>query len=266
MTILLLTTLLLLSAAAQSPAAAQLSAVTLAPTGTLRAAFLGTNPVHGRVDPQTGAVTGPVADLVKELALKLGVQYTLIAAPGASNVIEHLKNHTADIGFMAFEETRAQEVDFAGPFVLMHNSYIVRADSPIQKTADADRSGLQIGAVKGQAPELFLSGNVKNARVKAFQTQPPQAELERLMLSGEIDAFGMNRQRALDATAASSKLRALPDSFLSVEQSFVVEKGNAAKAEAINRFVDEVRASGFIKASLERAKLAGVDVAPPRRR
>ena len=46
----------------QSPAA------TLAPTGTLRAVFLGGNPVQGRVDPKTGEATGTVPDLVKELA------------------------------------------------------------------------------------------------------------------------------------------------------------------------------------------------------
>jgi len=41
----------------------------LAPSGTLRAAFLDGNPVLGRVDAKTGAVTGPVADLVKEFAV-----------------------------------------------------------------------------------------------------------------------------------------------------------------------------------------------------
>src|SRR5256885_9727632 len=40
------------------PCAAQTAA--LAPTGTLRAAFLGDNPVLGRVDAKTGVVTGPV--------------------------------------------------------------------------------------------------------------------------------------------------------------------------------------------------------------
>ena len=49
----------------QSPAA------TLAPTGTLRAVFLGGNPVQGRVDPKTGAVSGTVPDLAKELARRL---------------------------------------------------------------------------------------------------------------------------------------------------------------------------------------------------
>ena len=43
----------------QSPASV------LAPTGTLRAVFLGSNPVHGRVDAKTGVPTGPVPDLVR---------------------------------------------------------------------------------------------------------------------------------------------------------------------------------------------------------
>jgi polar amino acid transport system substrate-binding protein len=222
--------------------------------------------VHARLDPQTGVFAGPAPDLVKELAAKLGVPYTLIPAPDVGGVIEHVKSGTADIGFMAYEESRAREVDFAGPFLVMQSSYIVRVDSPILRTADADRSGLKIGAVRGNSQGLFLNDNVKNARLTLFETMPPQAELERLLLTGEIDAFGVNRQRALDAAAASSKLRALPDSFLGVEQSFVVGKGENAKAAAINSFVDELRASGFINASIERAKLEGVTIAPSRSR
>src|SRR5258708_24415926 len=56
---------------AQTPAAAY--AATFAPTGTLRAAFLGDNPALGRVDSKTGAVTGPVAEIVKEIARRVGV-------------------------------------------------------------------------------------------------------------------------------------------------------------------------------------------------
>jgi hypothetical protein len=91
---------------------------------------------------------------------------------------------------------------------------------------------------------------------------PAQSELETLLTSGQVDVFAINRQRSLDAQAASgSKLRALSDSFMEVDQSFVVEKGARAKLEAIEKFVAEVRASGFIKSSIERAKITGVDVA-----
>jgi hypothetical protein len=86
--------------------------------------------------------------------------------------------------------------------------------------------------------------------------------VERLLTSGEVDAFAINRQRSLDAQAASaSKLRALGDSFLDVDQCFVVAKGDRGKLGPIETFVADARASGFIKSSIERAGVAGVDVA-----
>ena len=258
---------LLLICWAAIPIAAQSPSATLAPTGTLRAIFLGSNPVQGRMDSKTGAATGVVPDLVKELASRLHVPYKIIPVDDAASVIDGLKNHTTDIGFLAYDESRAREVDYGAAFEVMFNSYLVRADSPIKRSGDVDRAGIKVAAVKGQTQELFVSSHLKNATVRVFPTTPPQAELEKLLLSGEVDAFAINRQRSLDAEAASSsKLRALPDSFLEVEQSFVVEKGNRAKLEAIEKFVGEVRASGFIKASIERAKLSGVDVASGKKR
>jgi polar amino acid transport system substrate-binding protein len=244
---------------AQSPSA------TLAPTGTLRAAFLGGNPVQGRIDAATGAASGPAPDLVKELARTLGVPYTIIPAKDARAVIDALKNRTADIGFLAYDETRAREVDFGAAFVVMFNSYLVRSNSPFQKSADIDRAGVKVAAVKGQTQELFISSQLKNAQVRVFPTMPGQPELETLLTSGEIDAFAINRQRSLEAQAASATLRALPDNFLEVDQCFVVEKGNSAKLAIIGKFVDEVRTSGFIKASIERARLTAVDVASKRK-
>jgi polar amino acid transport system substrate-binding protein len=238
-----------------------LTAADLAPTGTLRATFLGSNPVQGRVDPKTGAVSGPIADLVAELAKQLGVPFTITPAPNAAGVIEKIKNHSADVGFLAYDEPRAAEVDFAGPFELMYNTYVVAAASPIKTSTQVDQAGLIVGAVKGQTQEIFLSGSLKNAKLRAFAAMPPQGELERLLSSGELAAFGLNRQRAEDA-AVSAKLRALADNFLVVEQEFVVEKGSPAKVEYLNRFVDGLRDSGFLKAAIEKAGLSGVGVAP----
>jgi polar amino acid transport system substrate-binding protein len=244
------------------PAAGQSASEVLAPTGTLRAIFLGSNPVQGRMDPQTGVASGPVPDLVQELARRLGVPHKIVSAPSAAGVIDALKNRAADIGFLAYDEARAREVDFGGAFIVMFNSYLVRANSSIQKTADIDVPAVTVAAVRGQTQELFVSSRLKNAKVRVFEVMPLQPELETLLMSGEVDAFAINRQRALEAQAASgSKLRALTDSFLEVEQSFVVAKGDRRKLETIERFVSETRISGFIKSSIERAKLTGVDVA-----
>jgi polar amino acid transport system substrate-binding protein len=244
---------------AQSPASV------LAPTGTLRAVFLGSNPVHGRVDAKTGIATGPVPDLVEELARTLNVKSAITPAPDAAGVIAALKNGTADIGFLAYDETRAREVDFGAAFIVMHNSYLVRADSPLQKSADVDRAGVTVAAIKGQSQQLFVSRTLKNAKVQVLDTMPPQAGLESMLLGRNVDAFAINRQRGLDAQAASGgKLRPLDDFFLDVDQCFVVEKGAGAKLKAIEQFVSKARASGFLTASIERAKLAG-GVSPARK-
>jgi polar amino acid transport system substrate-binding protein len=250
-------------AAMYGPSAAQ----GLAPTGRLRVAFLGTNPVHGRVDPKTGAITGPVADLVQEIAQRLRVSFQLIPAPDAAGVIAHIQAGTADLGVLAYEAARAREVDFAGPFAVMLSSYLVRADSPIQSLADADRSGIEIGAVRGVTQEIHLSAHLQRARLRIFESMPPPAEVQRLLEANVLQAFGLNRQRGEDAVAASAgALRLVPGSFVDVEQSFVVKKGDREGADAIERLVAELRASGLVKAALDRAKLAGVAVAPERPR
>jgi polar amino acid transport system substrate-binding protein len=234
-------------------------AADLAPTGTLRAVFLGSNPVQGRVDPQTGAVTGPVADLVKELAHRLGIPYVVIPAPDARHVIDTLKARAADIGFLAFDATRAEEVDFSEPYAVMYNTYLVRADSPIHKANDADAKGVRVGTVKGQTQQIYLSDHLKNAEVRILTTMPQLDELERMMLSGEIDAFGANRQRMEEAASLHPKLRVLADNFSAAEQAIVVRKEDRSSLDELNRYIQDLLASGFVKDSLTRAKLTGVE-------
>jgi acetyl-CoA hydrolase len=122
-------------------------------------------------------------------------------------------------------------------------------------------------AVKGQTQEHFVSAAMKRARVRVLDVMPPQAEVDTLLTSGDVHAFAINRQRALEAEAAAAgRLRTLPDSFLDVDQCFVVAKGNANRLAVIEQFVGEMRTSGFIKQSIDRAKLVGVSVAPVRKR
>jgi polar amino acid transport system substrate-binding protein len=237
-------------------------AADLAPTGTLRAAFLRTNPVQGRIDPQTKSVTGPVPDLVQELARRLGVPYTIIPAADAREVIDLLNAHTADIGFLAYDAPRAAEVDFSRPYALMQNCYLVRADSPIRKSADVDKAGLRVGAAQGQSQAVYLMDQLKSAQVKILPTMPSPEELQKMLVSGDLDAFGANRQRLVEVGSAHANLRVLEDNFSAAEQSIVITKGDRSRLDVLNRFVADACASGLVQTSLDRAKLIGVDVAP----
>ena len=237
-------------------------AADLAPTGTLRATFLGDNPVQGTVDRSTGTVSGPVADIVKELARRAGVPYKIIPAAGVKDVIESLKNHTADIGFLAWEAERARQVDFSGAYSLMGSTYLVPAASPIKTAADADRAGVIIGAVRLNSPTIFLNEHLKNAKVKEFPAMPPLDDVHKMLTTGELAAFAGNRARLVEAATQYPSLRVAQDNFTVLEQNIVVEKGDTARLEIINRFLNEVRATSFVKDSLARAKLAGVEAAP----
>ena len=234
----------------------------LAPTGTLRSSFIATNPVQGRVDARTGAATGPAPDLVRELARRLGVPYEISPLPDAGAVLESVRSGRADIGFLAVEAERAAQVDFSDPYSNSGAAYAVRANAPFKTSADVDRAGVRIGAVTGQSPEVYVRTHVQNARVESLPAVPANTALGQMLLDGRFDAFAANRTRMEELAREVPGLRVLPDDYMVTSQAIVVPKGNAARLSEINRFLADVRASGFVKASLERAKVAGVSVAP----
>jgi polar amino acid transport system substrate-binding protein len=244
-------------------AAAACDAQTSAPGAALRAVFLQTNPVQGRVDAKTGAVSGPAVDLTRALGRRMGLPVSIVGVPGVRALTDSIRDHTADIGFLAFDPSRATDVDFSQVYALSWASYIVPSGSPLHAVADADRKGIRIGAATGDSPEIYLSRNLRKAELKRY-SNPPLEDVFQMFAKSEIDVWAANRQRLLEMAAMSSSLRVLPDNYFAVQQAIVVAKGDKAALERINRFLDEARTSGLIKESIDRAGLAGsVDVAPP---
>lgn len=255
--------ILLCALAAALLASGAASADDLVLTGTLRATFIANNPVQAVTDAKTGEVTGPAADLGRELARRLNVPFAIRGVPGVQPVIDSVKNAEAEIGFVAFDPVRAAQVDFSQPYSLAQNTYLVREGSPIRAVADVDRPGVRIGVGLNDAGDYFLTRTLKTAELK----RNPGGDLAvalRQLEAGEIDAYAANRQRLHTFIAAHPGLRLVPDDFYGVEQSIVVAKGNAALLAHVERLIEETRASGFIATAIARAGLVGVDVAPPR--
>jgi polar amino acid transport system substrate-binding protein len=235
---------------------------TLAPTGTLRAAFLGRNPVQIRVDPQTGEITGPAADVAIELGRLIGVPVTMQPLSGVPAVMDAISNGSADIGFIAYDTTRAQRVAFTQAYIYGHNSYIVRIDSPIETFGDADRGHIRIGATAGNAVDLFLNRTLESAELVHLPRGMPDEEATRMLLAGEIDAYAANKQRLAVVVASEPRVRVLDGSVLPVEQSIVVAQENEAVISQLDLFIDELRASGSLREIVGRYTIAGVEVAP----
>jgi polar amino acid transport system substrate-binding protein len=100
----------------------------------------------------------------------------------------------------------------------------------------------------------------KNATIAEIDNNP--AEIKRQLTTKEIDAFGANRQRLTNLMKDTQGFRMLPDNLFGVPQTIIVPKGKPDALTAVNRFIDDVRASGFLKAAIDKSGVVGLDAAP----
>lgn len=236
---------------------------TLAPTGTLRAAFIAGNPVQASVDPDTGEVTGPAAEMTRELGRRIGVPVLIQPVTGAQGVMNAVIERVADIGFLAYDMTRAERVAYAQAYMIGHNGYIVRADSPIRSPPDADQVGTRIGAREGIAVDLHLSRTLQRAEQVHLPRSVSDEGAVHLLLQGELDAYAANKQRLAVVTADEPRIRVVDGSVMPVEQAIVVHLQNDMGVAHLNAFIGDVRTSGLLGELVEGSGLAGVEVAPP---
>jgi len=133
----------------------------------VRATFINTNPVQARVDA-TGEARGPAADLARALAAQLGVPATVKPAQGVPGVIETVRKGEADIGFIAFDPSRTEHVDFSQVYLLAHNTVIVPQGSALRSVNDLDKPGVRIGVGQGDSGDLYLTRTLKSATLVRF--------------------------------------------------------------------------------------------------
>ncbi len=232
----------------------------IAPGGTLRAVYLGTNPAQAMRDPASGEVRGPAHDLAGELARRNNLALEFKPIPGPPAVIEAVKNGDADIGFVAYEATRLGTVDFSQTYMLVRQSFLVLDGSSIKTVADIDRAGQKIAGTVNDSITLCMKRILRQATLVELENKP--GELSKALAARTIDALGANRQRLTTLSKATPGMRLLPDDLFNVPQNIVVPKDRPAALAAVNALIDEVRASGFLQNSIERGGAIGVAVAP----
>jgi polar amino acid transport system substrate-binding protein len=248
--------LVVASAAGQSPAPA---------SGTLRVAFIAGNPAMVVKNPTTGLPGGPAIDLGRELARRRGVEAVAVGVATPQAVIEAVRDGKADIGFVAYNPEREGAVEFSQPFMLVLQTFLVKQDSPLRSVKDIDQAGLAIGARRADSMALYLARTLKQAKLVEM-LEPIGTEGAQAVASGQIAAFGTNRQRLTETLKgpAGAGLRLLPDDLYGVEQTIIVPKGDQAGLAGANQFINDIRNSGFLRGSIERSGVIGVAVAPAR--
>jgi polar amino acid transport system substrate-binding protein len=232
----------------------------IAPTGALRAAYLSNNPAQAVRDPATGETRGASVDLARELGRRINAPVTLIPSTSPQAVIDAVSKGDADIGFVAYAPSRTGTVAFSQTYMLVRQSFLVPENSPIHSVADIDQPGRRIIGGKGDSITLFLARTLKQA--KLIETDNTPADTKQKFANGEIDAFGANRQRLTNMAAEMPGYRLLPDNIFDVQQTIIVPNDKPEVLAEVNRFIDDVRGSGFLAAAIDRSHIPGVEVAP----
>ena len=232
-----------------------------APTGKLRASINLGNPILANRNA-AGQPFGVSIDLANAFAKQLGLaetQVELLVFDGAAKSVECVTNHQADIGFFAIDPLRGAGISFTSPYVLIEGSYLVRQNSALQNNAQVDAAGVGVAVGKGSAYDLFLSRELKNARITRGEGAPGALAA---FLNTPVEVLAGIKQMLEAETNATPGLRLLPGRFMVIQQAMGCPKvlGEAAAAY-LSQFVETMKASGFVADALQRHGILGASVA-----
>jgi polar amino acid transport system substrate-binding protein len=220
----------------------------LAPTGKLRAAInLGNSVLAQKGDD--GQLKGITPDLSR------------VVYEAAGKVFDDVSNNKWDIGFVAIEPVRASVIEFTAPYVIIEGTYMVRKDSPLKKIEDVDKPGIRIAVGLKSAYDLYLTRTIKNATIVRAPAGGGRAMID-MFVNDKLEVAAGVRQ-PLEAYAKDHPdMRVMDGAFQEIQQAMGTPKGRTEGAAYLRKFVEEMKASGFVADALKRSGQVA-KVAPP---
>ncbi|RZU15439.1 polar amino acid transport system substrate-binding protein [Kribbella rubisoli] len=228
----------------------------LAPTGVLRASINLGNPVLANGTPD--APGGVTVDIARELARRLDLPLELVCFDAARKSFEAMTTGQADICFLAIDPARAEEVAFTAPYVVIEGVYAVPRDSQLATVAEVDADGVRIGVKQGSAYDLYLTRTLQQATVVRGEEGVDVFRAEGLEAAAGI------RQPIAAYVAEHPDLRVIDERFMQIQQAVGTARSKHPDTVAyLHDVVEDLKASGFIAASLAASGPADAAVAPP---
>lgn len=232
-----------------------------APGGVLRAGINLGNPVIAQADRAGGEPRGVGPALARGLAARLGVPVTFTTYDTAGRLADAVTQGAWDVAFLAIDPERAREIAFTDAYVHIEGTYLVRADSPLQRVEDVDREGVRVAVGLKTAYDLFLTRSLEHAQL--VRSPNSKTAIAQFLADGLEAAAGV--KQALVAFAASTPgLRVMDGSFMVIRQAAAVPKGREEALAYLDRFIEDAKASGFVARALEESGVEAA-VAPARR-
>jgi polar amino acid transport system substrate-binding protein len=252
--------LLLVAGCASAPSVPPAARAELASTGKLRVGLILSNQVLVTKDPSTGELRGVTINLGKALAQRLGVPFEPIGYANPAALVKSFGANEWDIAFLAFDPARAQQVDFSPPYMEVDNTYLVTAKSKVGTVELADQPGVTIAVPERSAPDLFLSRNLKSAKVMRVPGGV-DAAIEALK-SGKADAYAENAHMLSLYADRLPGARVLEGRYTVIQHAVATPKGKMTASEYMKTFVEEAKSDGTVAEAIRVAGLRRTRVAP----
>ena len=232
----------------------------LAPTGTLRIGLNHGNFLLVSSGSKGGNPRGVAPDVARELARQVGVPAEFVDFDTAGGLADAVRSGAWDVAFLGAEAQRAGEIAFTAAYLEIPATDLVPPGSPIRSVAEVDREGVRIAVTERAAYELYLSRNIKHA--KLVRTEGLDGSFN-LFVSEKLDALAGLRPRLLTDVAKLPGARLLDGQFYAVQQAIGTPKSRVEAANYLRAFVESVKASGFVAQAITRNGVSGVSAAPP---
>jgi polar amino acid transport system substrate-binding protein len=231
----------------------------LAPTGVLRAGINMSNFLLVTGKSPSGDPAGVSPDMARAIADRLGVPIKYVPFPKPGELADAAGKNIWDIGLIGAEPARAKTITFTAAYVEIAATYLVPAGSSLKTIADVDRPGVRIAVTARSAYELWLTANIKHAKLVLSNSLDAACEQ---FVAEKLDALAGLTPRLLTDIEKLPGARILEGQFTAVQQAVGTAPTNQAGAKFLREFVEEAKASGLVGGFIERHKVRGLTVAP----
>ena len=232
----------------------------LAPTGTVRAAINYGNAILATKERATGESRGVAVDLMHDIGERLGVPVAIVPYDSVAVMGDAAPTGAWDIAFLGSDPAREKLMGFTAAYLEIEATYLVPGASPLRTAAEVDRDGVRVAAPARANYELYLSRNLK--RAKLVSTASADAAFE-MLAKGQVEALAGLTQSLLGLAPKLSGSRLVDGRFMGVQQSIAVPKGKEAGLRYLRAVVEDAKKSGLVARAIERTGAKGVSVAPP---
>jgi polar amino acid transport system substrate-binding protein len=231
----------------------------LAPGGKLRVGLNYSNFLLVLGDGADGTPQGIAPDLARELGKRLGVPVEFVKFKQAGHLADGVRDQKCEVGFLGAEPQRANEIAFTRAYLEIPVTFLVPPGSGIKSIAEVDREGVRVAVSARSAYDLYLTRNLKHAKLERVEGLDASYEL---FVRQKLEVLAGLRPRLMSDAEKLPGSRILEGQITGVQQAAGTKKGRDAGAAYLSQFIEDVKRTGFVAKAIEKHKVRGVTVAP----